>query len=341
MISLDAIAGPGRPRLLIGGDTARSPAASLVRTAAVARPRGDRRAARRRRARLRQLLDLGFPFTLGEQGPFVARGIPARHADDRAPSGPRRAFADAQLHPQRLDELGRAAQSLVGSLDAGLELAAGRIELRLHRHRASSAAGRSSSCCSRRCCPSRSARSTSSPAAGGGGSRSRRRCAACAAGCSSGATSGLLLFVAAKARRVRRGRAAPAAAGRAGARPARPRSRSACSDAARSRGWLVGRERLIPRRPVTFEETLAGHTVALLAPRPDRARRRRDRTRSRSSSCSRPSTPGSGCRRRRRRRPARARRPVRARPRRAAHPARLARGAPRARPRRARRTSSR
>jgi hypothetical protein len=30
-------------------------------------------------------------------------------------------------------------------------------------------------------------------------------------------------------------------------------------------GWLVARERLIPRRPATLEETLAGHTVALLA----------------------------------------------------------------------------
>jgi hypothetical protein len=30
-------------------------------------------------------------------------------------------------------------------------------------------------------------------------------------------------------------------------------------------GWLVGRERLVPRRPATLEETLAGHTVALLA----------------------------------------------------------------------------
>ena len=35
VISLDAIAGAGRPRLLIAGDTARSPSAALVRTAAV------------------------------------------------------------------------------------------------------------------------------------------------------------------------------------------------------------------------------------------------------------------------------------------------------------------
>ena len=30
-------------------------------------------------------------------------------------------------------------------------------------------------------------------------------------------------------------------------------------------GWLVSRERLIPRRPATFEETSAGNTIALLA----------------------------------------------------------------------------
>ena len=35
VLSLDALAGAGRPRLLIAGDTARSPSASLVRTAAV------------------------------------------------------------------------------------------------------------------------------------------------------------------------------------------------------------------------------------------------------------------------------------------------------------------
>ena len=69
------IAGPGRPRLLIAGDTARSPSASLVRTAAI-RVLG-RPARSLHSSALRQLLDLGFPFTLGEQGPFVARGIPA------------------------------------------------------------------------------------------------------------------------------------------------------------------------------------------------------------------------------------------------------------------------
>ncbi len=76
VISLDALAGAGRPRLLIAGDTARSPSASLVRTAAV-RVLEQTGTEPLRDSGLRQLLDLGFPFTLGEQGPFVARGIPA------------------------------------------------------------------------------------------------------------------------------------------------------------------------------------------------------------------------------------------------------------------------
>ena len=76
VISLDAIAGTGRPRLVIAGDTARSPSASLVRTAAV-RVLEQTGAEPLRDTAVRQLLDLGFPFTLGEQGPFVARGIPA------------------------------------------------------------------------------------------------------------------------------------------------------------------------------------------------------------------------------------------------------------------------
>ena len=67
-----------------------------------------------------QLIDLGFPFTLGEQGPFVARGIPAvtiTTDGDR----PVDAFTDRAktLDPARLTALGRAAEELVGSIDQG------------------------------------------------------------------------------------------------------------------------------------------------------------------------------------------------------------------------------
>jgi hypothetical protein len=128
VISLDAIAGSGPPRLLIAGDTARSPSAALVRTTALrvleetgAEPLYD--------GALRQLLDLGFPFTLGEQGPFVARGIPAVTVttlpNARAQGFDHTGGEPATFDVERLGELGRAAQNLVGSLDAGLELAQG------------------------------------------------------------------------------------------------------------------------------------------------------------------------------------------------------------------------
>ena len=104
VISLDAIAGAGKPRLLIAGDTARSPSASLVRTAAlrVLEQSGEEPA---RSPALRQLLDLGFPFTLGEQGPFVARGIPARDPDDAS----RRSLTGAGRRRLRGHRLRRAA----------------------------------------------------------------------------------------------------------------------------------------------------------------------------------------------------------------------------------------
>jgi hypothetical protein len=127
VISLDALAGAGRPRLLIAGDTARSPSASLVRTAAV-RVLEQAGTEPLRDSALRQLLDLGFPFTLGEQGPFVARGIPAvtlTTLSNDLPQNVEQTAFDDTINVQRLAELGRAAQNLIGSLDAGLELTQG------------------------------------------------------------------------------------------------------------------------------------------------------------------------------------------------------------------------
>jgi hypothetical protein len=124
-INLDAIAGHGPPRIVITGDSPRSPAASLVETAAK-RVLEQTGLQARRTGPLQQLIDLGFPFTLYEQGPFVARGIPAvtlTTGGERPPA----AFTDraATLDTARLTGLGRATQELVGSLDQGLELAQG------------------------------------------------------------------------------------------------------------------------------------------------------------------------------------------------------------------------
>jgi hypothetical protein len=124
-INLDAIGGDGPPRVVITGDTPRSPAATFVDTAS--RRLFEQTGVTTHRASiLAQLVDLGFPFTLYEQGPFVAHGIPAitlTTAGERPPT----AFTDRPeaLNDVRLTAMGRAAQQLIGSLDQGLELAQG------------------------------------------------------------------------------------------------------------------------------------------------------------------------------------------------------------------------
>ena len=123
VINLDAIAGPGKPAIELGGDTPRSPNASLVATA-VARVAEQTGAAPEHVSFFGQLLDLAFPFSLYEQGPFVSDGIPAvtiTTGGDRPPP----AFGDnaAGIDTERLGQLGAAAQQLLGSLDTGLELA--------------------------------------------------------------------------------------------------------------------------------------------------------------------------------------------------------------------------
>jgi hypothetical protein len=122
-VNLTAIAGDGPPRIEIAGDLPRSPAATLVETAAhrVLEQSGFRAA---RVGALGQLIDLGFPFTLYGQGPLVAAGIPAitlTTAGNRPPP----ALDDRTLNATRLGQVGRATQQLVGSLDQGLGLAQG------------------------------------------------------------------------------------------------------------------------------------------------------------------------------------------------------------------------
>ena len=260
VISLDAIGGFGAPRLLIAGDTARSPAASLVRSAAVRVLEQSGREPLRASA-LRQLLDLGFPFTLGEQGPFVARGIPALTLTT-VPDGPSQGFADSRLSSARLGELGRATQNLVGSLDAGLELTQGTtsyvylgtrivrgwaIEFVLLTALLPFAIGAIDlfARCRRRRIPlGPAARSLRTRLLFWG-------------------YAGLLIYVAARLGAFPDGepRPLPPDAGVYQPSPVVLGVLGALLVA----GWLVGREQLIPRRRATVEETLAGHTVALLA----------------------------------------------------------------------------
>ena len=126
VVSLRALASEAEPRLAIAGDAPLSPAAELVRTAAVRvlEQTGDEPA---RPSALRQLAQLGFPVALGEQGPFVARDVPAITLGTTPPDGSS-GFEDTPelLGDERVlaryAQLGRAAESLVVSLDGGLEL---------------------------------------------------------------------------------------------------------------------------------------------------------------------------------------------------------------------------
>jgi hypothetical protein len=109
---------------VFGADTPRFPSAALVRTASV-RILEEAGIEPTRPGALAQLLDLGFPFSLYEQAPFIDRGVAAitlTSAGDRPPSS----FGDTpdNLAARRLAELGRSSQALLGSLDAEVDLLA-------------------------------------------------------------------------------------------------------------------------------------------------------------------------------------------------------------------------
>jgi hypothetical protein len=125
VVDLDAIAGRGTPRLVLAGNEPRSPAAALVATAAerlheqIGRPPARTSAGG-------QLVDLAFPLSLYEQGPLDARGI-ASVTITTAGNRPPAPFGDTpqRLSGARLGQIGRATQQLVQSLDTGVELAQG------------------------------------------------------------------------------------------------------------------------------------------------------------------------------------------------------------------------
>ncbi len=262
IVSLDAIGGRAAPRLLLAADRPRSPASELVRTAAT-RVLEETGQEPTHASWLQQLLDLGFPFALGEQGVFVAEGTPAvtiTTADER----PQPLFRDTRVDAERLGRLGRAAQGLVGSLDGGLELDEtttsyvylGRrivqgwaIQLVLIAALLPfifGAVDLFARCRRRRIRLGGAIRSL----------RARLLFWAYAAVLVLGATR-LGLFPESEP-----GRPVPLTVEDA----ATPSSLGvAVVLALLLAGWLVGRERLIPKRPATVDEKLAGYSVALLA----------------------------------------------------------------------------
>jgi Peptidase family M28 len=125
VLNLDAVAGAGRPRLELAGDSPRSAAPGLVETVR-AQLAAETGADPSRPSALRQLVDLGFPYSRYEQAPFVSRGVPAvtiTTAGDRPRSG--RADTVAALHSGRLLQIGRATQNVLDALQQGIALSPG------------------------------------------------------------------------------------------------------------------------------------------------------------------------------------------------------------------------
>ncbi len=125
VVSLDAIGGSARPRLEIAGLASRSPTPALVRTADV-RIADQLGTPPIRPGWLVQLANLGIPFGYGEQAPFLGREISAIRLTT-TPDGGIGAIADrsAQLDRRQFVRLGRAAESILASLDNGIDLAGG------------------------------------------------------------------------------------------------------------------------------------------------------------------------------------------------------------------------
>lgn len=125
VVSLDALAGTARPRLEMAGFAPRSPAPALVRTADV-RVAAQLGRSPARPGWLAQLVDLGMPFGYGEQAPFLGREISAIRLTTAADDGAG-ATSDttARLDRAQFERLGKAAESILASLDGGIELAGG------------------------------------------------------------------------------------------------------------------------------------------------------------------------------------------------------------------------
>jgi hypothetical protein len=125
VINLDSVGGNGRVRVEFGGDTPREPSGTFLQTVA-ARVAAQTGRLPARPGALRQLIDLGFPFSLYEQAPFLAHGIAAvtlTTAGDNPPNP----VSDTKdrLRADKLGQVGRAAQDALGALDQGLEFTQG------------------------------------------------------------------------------------------------------------------------------------------------------------------------------------------------------------------------
>jgi hypothetical protein len=118
VIALDAIGRRGPFRLRIDSDTVRQPAAGLVhglRSALTGHGLPDVRVP----SLGRQAAGLLAPLGLGEQAPFIGRGIPAITLDGSHPGMPAGQDQLSALLPGRIGKVGNAVQSLVLAYEAG------------------------------------------------------------------------------------------------------------------------------------------------------------------------------------------------------------------------------
>jgi hypothetical protein len=122
-LNVVAVGGKSRLRIDLAGDRPRSPDMALVQTTAerITERTGS---PPRRTSAAGQLVDLAFPFSLYEQAPFVGEGVPAlsiTSADERPPE-PSTDTLD-QLVDARIAQTGRSVEAVLGSLDEGVTLA--------------------------------------------------------------------------------------------------------------------------------------------------------------------------------------------------------------------------
>lgn len=116
-VVLDGLAGGGRPRLAVAGDSPASPARALVRTA-VARVEEEVGTTPALPSLETQLTDLGMPFARLEQGRLIGRGIAAVTLTTEGHHEPGPGTAVAGVDVGRLERMGKAAEALVDSLDS-------------------------------------------------------------------------------------------------------------------------------------------------------------------------------------------------------------------------------
>src|SRR2546429_1511607 len=125
VINLDSVGGSGRVRVEFNGDTPRESSVAFLQTIATRISAQTGRGPARPGA-LRQLIDLGFPFSLYEQAPFLTHGIAAVTLTTAGDNPPNPVSDTAgTLRADKLTQVGRAAQDALGTLDESLEFTQG------------------------------------------------------------------------------------------------------------------------------------------------------------------------------------------------------------------------